>query len=94
MNACLACDRGNVPLFSVGCVQKQIRACRDCIRKHGRETLKLAANAAVEYMLTHRPKPPEPICRHCSGPVVVNPDGSVPLWCQECHRGLQRLAAS
>ncbi len=61
-----------------------LRACHPCVFRHGAENLaKEADRLLTEWFMG---KPHQPICLVCGTPVIIYPDGSRPLWCDECEQ--------
>ncbi len=60
-----------------------MQACGPCICKYGAEQLAQEADrllAEVEFF-----ERPAPHCLVCGGPVLMEPNGWRPTWCQKCE---------
>jgi len=80
--ACVSCGR-EVPLEKLPSHLGNLGACAPCISKHG--AVKLANEAdrlLAEYFFFEKPAPH---CLCCGAPLIMEPSGWRPMWCQNCE---------
>jgi hypothetical protein len=95
---CFSCGREGIPLFDVGCVNPDVKACARCIRKHSKEGLKNAADEALQYLYTPAGKNfligQTPVCLRCrKTKLLTDANGRAPLFCSDCIREWKRECA-
>lgn len=95
MNFCVNCGKSysETTLYPIPSSAPELGACAPCLTKYGATVL---AEAADEWLAEHfsdaaMTTKDDLKCLHCGGPVVLNGDGSRPLWCMKCHRELQAI---
>jgi len=88
MEECLSCGRSDRPLFPLpSSLNPSLKACIVCLQEYGEEVL---AREADRLLAAGIPLDNKPRCLLCKSPVVVKPDGKVPLYCRSCLDSLWR----
>jgi len=81
--SCICCGREGLPTHPIPSHIGTLRACATCQSKIGGVELGLEADRLLtDYYMAMKPKPE---CQVCHSPVVLYPDGSVPMWCAACE---------
>jgi hypothetical protein len=80
--ACICCGN-DVPTISLPSHVGNLQACAACISKHGAKALAAEADRLLtEHYFFEKP---EPHCLVCGDPVLLEPTGWRPIWCQKCE---------
>ncbi len=87
--SCICCGREEIPTYPIPSHIGTLRACYTCHSKIGSKELGLEADRLlVDWYMAQKPKPE---CQVCHDPVVLYPDGSVPMWCAKCEEKRRAL---
>ena len=85
---CVCCGRDENLVGIKGKHIGNLMACTPCMAKYGGDNIAAEADRLiVKYFLG---KPIDPVCAVCGDPVLMAPDGNIPMWCQKCEQ--KRLA--
>lgn len=81
---CISCGHEVTDLLPLPSHLGNLKACSSCISKHGAEKIAREADRLLTDWYLNQPPPPT--CLVCGEPVLINNDGSRPLWCQKCEK--------
>jgi len=80
---CICCGREEADI-KLEAHMGNLRACYPCVIKHGAK--ELAAEADRQLTEWFLGKPHQPVCLVCGQPLIINPDGTRPVWCEDCEK--------
>jgi hypothetical protein len=92
---CVNCGSSSVDrqLFPIPTYAVELAACATCLIKFGADVL---AEEADRWLAEHFSDLAVECmdklgCLHCGGPIIMNEDGSRPLWCGRCNAELKKI---
>lgn len=81
---CVSCGRNDRPLHNLPSLSPDLKICDLCKPKYGTAGPATEADRTIHDSIIGLPS--TFACRHCGGLVLMNPDGTVNLWCSDCER--------
>ena len=99
MRICLSCGRraGDIPIVRLPlAMSPDLGLCINCEDLYSRRGVDKGIQRESDRILSeHReafhPYMPQPVCKHCGAPVLMDIQGRQPLWCSACERRRMQL---